>query len=156
MSSIGETVIKNPRKTKEKARQKKALEEYNKAREKSGYHWVDVTLLLASDLRRKEDIRAFEIRCRQKDANKRTSQLIEDRDRLLRKYLPRLREAGLLPIYSTSYIHTVIVKGSPDDEELQAFWADYCETKVLTKTRATFQTKYLRNHINKWLENTYG
>eukprot|EP00956_Cyclotella_meneghiniana_P025720 scaffold54288_cov61-Cyclotella_meneghiniana.AAC.1 len=156
MSSIAETVIKKPRKSKEEARQKKLLEEYNKAREKSVYHWVDVSLLLASGLRPNSEIRAFAARCHEKNVNKRTPKLIEDRDRLLRKYLPQLREAGLLPAYSTSYIYSVIVKGSPDDEELQAFWADYCETKVLTKARANFQTKYLRNHINKWLEATYG
>ena len=156
MSSIAETVIKNPRKSKEEARQKKALEEYNKARERSFYHWVDVSLLLASGLRRNDDVRAFAARCHETNINKRTAKFIEDRDRLLEKYLPQLREAGLLPSYSTSYIHTVLVKGSPEDEELQAFWADYCEPKVLTKARANFQTKYLRNHIYKWLENTYG
>eukprot|EP00956_Cyclotella_meneghiniana_P033362 scaffold95346_cov32-Cyclotella_meneghiniana.AAC.1 len=70
MSSIAEAVLKNPRKTKEEARQKKVLEAYNKAREKSVYRGVDVTLLLASGLRGNGEIRAFATRCHDKNINK--------------------------------------------------------------------------------------
>eukprot|EP00956_Cyclotella_meneghiniana_P001085 scaffold1265_cov38-Cyclotella_meneghiniana.AAC.12 len=137
MSSIADSVLNNPRKAKADARRKKALEEYHKAQEKSVYHWVDVTLI-ASGFRHNDEIRAFTNRCRDGSVNKRTPQIIEERDRLLSKYLPQLQTAGLVPTYTTSYIHTV-VKEYPDDEELQAFWADYCQMKVLTKARANFQ-----------------
>ena len=124
MSSIAEAALKNPRKIKEEARQKKVLEDYNKAREKSTYHWVDVQLLLASGLRRNNEIRSFATRCHDKNINKQTPQLIVERDRLLAKYLPQLQEAGLVSMYSMTYIHT-IVKANPEDKELQAFWLDF-------------------------------
>ena len=116
MSSIAHSVLNNPRKAKADARRKKALEEYHKAQEKSVYHWVDVTLI-ASGFRHSDEIRAFTNRCRDGSVNKRTPQIIEERDRLLSKYLPQLQTAGLVPTYTTSYIHTV-VKEYPDDEEV--------------------------------------
>ena len=154
MSSIAYSVLTNPRKTKAEAREKKALEEYHKAEKKSDYHWVDITLI-ESGFNHNDEVRAFANRCRAGRIKKTTPQVIEERDRLLSKYLPQLKSAGLVPSYSTSYIHS-IVKEYPDDEELQAFWADYCQTKVLTRARADFQTKYIKNRIYKWLEDTYG
>eukprot|EP00956_Cyclotella_meneghiniana_P022761 scaffold43409_cov41-Cyclotella_meneghiniana.AAC.10 len=79
MSSIAYSVLTNPRKAKAEARQKKALEEYHKAENKSVYHWVDITLI-ESGFNHNDEVRAFANWCRSGRIKKTTPQVIEERE----------------------------------------------------------------------------
>ena len=142
MSNIADRILSKPRACKKPPPSacvaRRIARDAEAAEEASVFHWVDFDIIEIG-FPHEEDIQQFRQLC---PRIFKTKELIRRRDDLLRRYLPRLRAARLIPRTATKFVeelfHFFYYK-----EGVMPFWRDYCNPKALTVERAKTQSDFI-------------
>lgn len=149
MSNIADRVLSNPRRTKKPpATYCSPTEFYRRVRTAyahasctSDYHWVDIYLAAAGlpdDQETQELLRRF----RDPDYETSTAEFVAERDEILSRKIPGLREQGLLPVLCTKGIQE-LVNFYAESEETQSFWRKYQSQASLSVEATAAQNRFI-------------
>ena len=143
MSNIAERVLSKPRSCKKPPPSTSVFarehHKYKLASRASIFHWTDINIIEAANPTN-EAIREFQQFKREFFC---TPEVIHRRDALIRRFLPSLRAAGLVPRCSSNYVEKLVRFFGYQDEETRNFWQDYCHPLVLNVDRANAQMAFI-------------
>ena len=113
------------------------------AEEASEYTDADYNIVCAGYPDNEEIQQLHQLYC---DSLGATVEFIHRRDTLISSLLPRLRDAGLVPMYPSKLVEELCVFFHYD-EETRNFWRNYCYPMSLYVERATEQTAFIERKL---------
>ena len=149
MSNIADRVLSNPRRTKKPpATYCSPTEYYRRVRTAyahanctSDYHCVDI-YLAAAGLPDDQETQELLRRLRDPDYETSTAEFVTERDEILSRKIPGLREQGLLPVLCTKGIQE-LVNFYAESETTQSFWRNYQRQATLSVEAAAVQNRFI-------------
>lgn len=147
MSSIADRVLSKPRSCKKSPPESavfiRELHAGKIAKEASEYNALDLNIVEAGNPDNEE---IQQLRQLYYDSLGATVEYIRRRDVLINSLLPPLREAGLVPMYSTDFVEELCAFFHYE-EETRNFLQDYSYPMFLHVERAAAQTEFIKRKV---------
>ena len=110
----------------------------------SAFNWTEI-FLVERALPQDPEVQTFMRYYRDRDRPDRgTAEFVRKRDEFLRKKLPLLYARGILPKFRARCIEELVLFfHSREDKEMDDFWEDWCQAKILSVEKAKWQTNFI-------------